>query len=76
MNLMRGIDLKKIADKMIGASGAESKVKNKIKFWSLNYFFVVCMHRSWYVCFKRKKNTCYSRRFWDVSCQSNEERSW
>jgi hypothetical protein len=26
MNLMRGIDLKKIAEKMGGASGAESKV--------------------------------------------------
>ena len=25
MNLMRGIDLKKIADKMVGASGAEMK---------------------------------------------------
>ena len=28
MNLMRGIDLKKIAEKMNGASGAESKVFN------------------------------------------------
>ena len=27
MNLMRGIDLKKIAEKMNGASGAELKVK-------------------------------------------------
>lgn len=27
MNLMRGIDMKKIAEKMVGASGAESKVK-------------------------------------------------
>ena len=26
MNLTRGIDLKKVAEKMIGASGAESKV--------------------------------------------------
>jgi 26S proteasome regulatory subunit T6 len=25
MNLMRGIDMKKVAEKMIGASGAESK---------------------------------------------------
>jgi len=28
MNLMRGIDLKKVAEKMSGCSGAESKVLN------------------------------------------------
>jgi ATP-dependent 26S proteasome regulatory subunit len=28
MNLMRGIDLKKIAEKMNGASGAELKVRS------------------------------------------------
>lgn len=28
MNLVRGIDLKKVAEKMSGASGAESKVHN------------------------------------------------
>lgn len=33
MNLMRGIDLKKIAEKMNGASGAELKV------WNMNFFF-------------------------------------
>jgi hypothetical protein len=27
MNLTRGIDLKKVAEKMVGASGAESKVQ-------------------------------------------------
>ena len=33
MNLTRGIDLKKVAEKMIGASGAESKVANSIKLY-------------------------------------------
>lgn len=38
MNLMRGIDLKKIAEKMNGASGAELKVS----FWD-NTFLLLCL---------------------------------
>jgi len=30
MNLMKGIELKKVAEKMINCSGAEAKVENKI----------------------------------------------
>ena len=36
MNLVRGIDLRKIADKMTGASGAELKARAR---WSLLLFF-------------------------------------
>ena len=35
MNLMRGIDLKKIAEKMNGASGAELKVCFTLDEWAL-----------------------------------------
>lgn len=34
MNLMRGIDLKKIAEKMNGASGAELKVSFTLDEWA------------------------------------------
>ena len=37
MNLMRGIDLKKIAEKMNGASGAELKVRFPILYESYLY---------------------------------------
>lgn len=35
MNLMRGIDMKKLAEKMPGASGAEVKVKQYNSAFSL-----------------------------------------
>lgn len=39
MNLMRGIDLKKIAEKMNGASGAELKVCSVTSFLFFFFFF-------------------------------------
>jgi hypothetical protein len=65
MNLMRGIDLKKIAEKMTGASGAESKV--------LFGYNIGCMHRGWYV---RPQIKTYSRdpgRLRNGSRQGHEE---
>ena len=56
MNLMKGIDLRKIAEKMTGCSGAESKV--------MGFFLVlVCLYGSWYVCVERKEGTCNVRGF-------------
>jgi hypothetical protein len=56
MNLMKGIDLRKIAEKMTGCSGAESKVNGIVLKKG-------CLYRGWYVCFERKESTCYARRF-------------
>jgi 26S proteasome regulatory subunit T6 len=57
MNLMRGIDLQKVATKMPGASGADTKVKmEKINLLG-------SLHRSRNVCFKRKKSPRYTGRF-------------
>lgn len=49
MNLMRGIDLKKIAEKMNGASGAELKVCSVTSFL---FFFSLK---------KRKKRVCIDK---------------
>lgn len=60
MNLTRGINLRKIAELMPGASGAEVKVFN-IQLKNMQHFlfpelfiyflfFLGCMYRSWYVC--------------------------
>ena len=65
MNLTRGIDLRKVAEKLVGASGAEVKVKETLfKAFVLKTFikafccfFVGCLHGSWYVCPKRKKSS-------------------
>lgn len=43
MNLMRGIDLKKIASMLTDASGAECKVYDN------ESYYVGCLYRSWYV---------------------------
>lgn len=43
MNLMRGIDLKKIAEKMNGASGAELKVLSPSQLNPV-VFTSFCMH--------------------------------
>ena len=40
MNLMRGIDLKKMAEKMNGASGAELKVNGKGGVWEFKYLLI------------------------------------
>lgn len=61
MNLTRGINLRKIAELMPGASGAEVKVHNYRKFENrinhsqlyLFWNFTGCLHRSWHVCSKR-----------------------
>ena len=71
MNLTRGINLRKIAELMPGASGAEVKVfsttfPNIIKYAFLFLFIYLyilgCMHGSRYVCSQRTSCSCYSRR--------------
>jgi AAA+ superfamily predicted ATPase len=64
MNLTRGINLRKIAEMMPGASGAEVKVR-KIKFNSkIKFFhFLGCLYRSRNVCTSRTTCTCNTRRF-------------
>ena len=60
MNLMRGIDLKKIAEKMNGASGAELKVNCffpsllslSLQFVSLSLMLLVAMVR---LCARRRE---------------------
>lgn len=50
MNLTRGINLLKVAEKMSGSSGAEVKV-NFVSFFSiLQELFVGCLHRGRDVC--------------------------
>lgn len=69
MNLTRGINLRKIAELMPGASGAEVKVhssshqylKELWLFMILN--FSGCMYRSWHVRAQGTSCSCYSRRF-------------
>lgn len=71
MNLTRGINLRKIAELMPGASGAEVKVNTpftNVLSNSCRYdahycsCFAGCMHRSWYVCFERTQSSCHTRR--------------
>lgn len=47
MNLMRGIDLKKIAEKMNGASGAELKVCFQIIRCASGYADILLPFRIW-----------------------------
>ena len=63
MNLTRGIDLKKVAEKMIGASGAETKVKLNMTQKENNIFIIVGMYRGWNVCLEGKKSARNSGRF-------------
>lgn len=65
MNLTRGINLRKIAEKMTGSSGAEVKVSpsdyihlslyfdiiaRKLMLYLLADIIIGCLHGSWYVC--------------------------
>ncbi len=56
MNLMRGIDMKKVAAQMLNCSGAETKVKLR------NNRNLGSLHGGWDVCSEREKDSCDSRR--------------
>jgi hypothetical protein len=62
---MRGIDLKKIAEKMTGASGAESKV--------IFLYIVGCLHRSRHVRPAITSHSRYSIRLRDGRRQGHEK---
>ena len=70
MNLTRGINLRKIAEMMPGASGAEVKVISSGNL-SLNILKIClgCLHRGWYVCSSRTTCPCHTRRFRIGCCE-------
>lgn len=55
MNLMRGIDLKKIAEKMGGASGAELKVLDHSFPFCILFYFVLNTENH----FQRENGSCF-----------------
>jgi hypothetical protein len=67
MNLTRGINLRKIAEMMPGASGAEVKVTTNPIFIKQYFYYLFnhlgCLYRSRHVCIKRTTCTCNTRRF-------------
>jgi ATP-dependent 26S proteasome regulatory subunit len=66
MNLTRGINLRKIAEMMPGASGAEVKVGTNERLAAERFHRMIVvgsLYRSWHVCTSRTTCSCYTGRF-------------